>query len=534
MLAAIAERHADLPAVLDGDAVLTFPELLAEARRVAGGLQELGVRPGDRVAVWVPNCWQWMATAFGIWELGAVIVPIGTPYPGIEAASMLSRTEPRVHDGVHDLWGVDPLALLEPELGAPRRDHRFARLPSLEHVVVVDPGGQGGAAPGVGAGEHTFDGLRVAGDRVDPAALAPAGGVHPDAPCEILFTSGTTGRPKAVVLGHWQMLRAHWTWATIAGLRAGDRFLIVSPYAHGAGINVGLMGCMSHAVTNVPVARFDPVDGAALVERHRVTALLGPPALYQHLLEAASGGADLSSLRVGIVGTASVPTELIERIRDGLGLDRIVNAYGLTEGGVVAMTRDDDTVDVMSRTSGRALPDVELRIAGDDDDGGDGDVPTGEPGEILVRSYALALDYWGEPEVLAGSRTADGWFRTGDIGTLDAAGNVSVVDRKHDMFIVGGFNAYPAEIEDLLSRHPDVGQVAVVGVPDARLGEVGIAYAVPSAGRALDPGAVVAWARGAMANYKVPRAVVALDALPLNANGKVDKVELRRRWADGP
>ena len=172
-----------------------------------------------------------------------------------------------------------------------------------------------------------------------------------------------------MLLGQWQMLRAHWTWAGIAGLRAGDRFLIVSPYAHGAGIHVGLMGCMSRGVANVPVARFDPVDGAALVERHRVTALLGPPALYQYLLDAVDQGRDLSSLRVGIVGTASVPTALIERIRDGLGLERIVNAYGLTEGGVVAMTRDDDTVEVMSTTSGRALPDVEIRTV--DDDGND-------------------------------------------------------------------------------------------------------------------------------------------------------------------
>jgi acyl-CoA synthetase (AMP-forming)/AMP-acid ligase II len=230
------------------------------------------------------------------------------------------------------------------------------------------------------------------------------------------------------------------------------------------------------------------------------------------------------------VGTASVPTELIERIRDGLGLERIVNAYGLTEGGVVAMTRADDPLAVMSKTSGRPLPDVELRIV----DGDGHAVGAGEPGEIVVRSYALALDYWGQPELLAATRTDDGWFHTGDIGVLDDAGNVTVVDRKHDMYIVGGFNAYPAEIEDLLSRHPDIAQVAVVGVPDDHLGEVGVAFVVPAAPAGFDPDAVTAWARGAMANYKVPRALVLVDALPLNANGKVDKGELRRRWAAGP
>jgi len=392
---------------MDGDTTLTFPELRAQALRVAGGLRRLGVEAGDRVAVWVPNVWEWAATAYGIWELGAIIVPIGTRYRGIEAASMLRRTEPRVLVGVRDLWGVDPLALLEPEIGGPARGRRFRDLPGIEHVVLVDGDGSGstdapGDAPSDAPGEHVFGELLTAGDDVDPAELAPPGGIDPDAPCEILFTSGTTGTPKAVLLGQWQMLRAHWTWAGIAGLRAGDRFLIVSPYAHGAGIHVGLMGCVSRGVANVPVARFDPVDGAALVEQHGVTALLGPPALYQYLLEAVDRGSDLSSLRIGIVGTASVPTALIERIRDGLDLERIVNAYGLTEGGVVAMTRDDDSVEVMSTTSGRALPDVEIRTV--DDDGND--TAPGVPGEIVVRSYAVALGYWDHPEIAAASRDA--------------------------------------------------------------------------------------------------------------------------------
>ena len=432
---------------------------------------------------------------------------------------------------MRDLWGVDPLALLEPEIGPAGNGRRFRDLASIEHVVVVD--GAGDASDDGGTpGERSFAELLELGDGVDPDELAPPGGVDPDAPCEILFTSGTTGTPKGVLLGHWQMLRAHWTWAGIAGLRAGDRFLIVSPYAHGAGIHVGLMGCMSRGVANVPVAKFDPVDGAELVERHRVTALLGPPALYQYLLEAIDQGRDLSSLRVGIVGTASVPTALIERIRDGLDLERIVNAYGLTEGGVVAMTREDDSVEVMSTTSGRALTGVEIRTV--DDDGND--TPLGEPGEIVLRSYAIALGYWDQPELAAAARDADGWFRTGDIGTLDAAGNVTIVDRKADMFIVGGFNAYPAEIENLLARHPAIAQVSVVGVPDERLGEVGVAFVVPansSESTADVADDVVTWARDAMANYKVPRAVLVIDSLPLNANGKVDKRALRDLYIRG-
>ena len=375
------EEHAELPAVIDGDTTLTFPELRAESLRVAGGLHRLGVRPGrsrrgvgaERVAVGRDRVRDLGARrdhradrhALPRHRSGVDAAPHRAPRPRRRARPLGRRPAgaARARDRRPRGDGRRFRDLAEHRArGGRRRRRRHGRRPSTR---------ASGRSP-------TCSPL---GDDVDPDELAAlTGGVDPDAPCEILFTSGTTGTPKAVLLGQWQMLRAHWTWAGIAGLRAGDRFLIVSPYAHGAGIHVGLMGCMSRGVANVPVARFDPVDGAALVERHRVTALLGPPALYQYLLEAVDQGRDLSSLRVGIVGTASVPTALIERIRDGLELERIVNAYGLTEGGVVAMTRDDDSVEVMSTTSGRALPDVEIRTV--DDDGND--TPLGEPGEIVV------------------------------------------------------------------------------------------------------------------------------------------------------
>jgi HIP---CoA ligase len=226
--------------------------------------------------------------------------------------------------------------------------------------------------------------------------------------------------------------------------------------------------------------------------------------------------------------------ELVEAMRDELGFDTVLTAYGLTEScGTVTMCRRDDPPDVVAATSGRAIPGLEVRAVATG-----AEVPPGEPGEIVVRGYTVMHGYWGDEAATDEAIDAAGWLHTGDIGTLTPEGNLTITDRVKDMFVVGGFNAYPAEIESILRGHEAVGQVAVVGVPDDRLGEVGCAYVVPtaSAGAADDPvgvgRAILGWSRGAMANYKVPRGVVFVEALPVNASGKVLKRELRRRHAD--
>jgi acyl-CoA synthetase (AMP-forming)/AMP-acid ligase II len=243
---------------------------------------------------------------------------------------------------------------------------------------------------------------------------------------------------------------------------------------------------------------------------------------------------DLSSLRLGVTGAAVVPVELVHAMRDELGFSTVLTAYGLTEScGTVTMCRRTDPPEVIASTSGRAIPGLEVQAVVDNKP-----VAAGEPGEIVVRGYTVMSGYWGDDAATAATIDDEGWLHTGDIGVLDDAGNVTITDRLKDMFVVGGFNAYPAEIEATLRRHEGVGQVAVIGVPDERMGEVGCAYVVPSESGATQSAEVLgrdvlSWSREAMANYKVPRSVVIVTALPVNAGGKVLKRELRERFTSG-
>jgi HIP---CoA ligase len=335
--------------------------------------------------------------------------------------------------------------------------------------------------------------------------------------------------PKGVMTTHGQALRVFETWSRLVGLTEGDRYLIVNPFFHTFGYKAGILACLMRGATIIPHAVFDVPTVLAKIAAERVTMLPGPPTLYQSILNHPDRESlDLSSLRLAVTGAAAVPVEMIKRMRTDLTFTTILTAYGLTEStGTATMCREGDDPETIANTSGRAIPDTEVRIV--DDDGKE--VVRGEPGEIVVRGYNVMRGYYEDPEQTAEAIDADGWLHTGDIGVMDDEGNVRITDRKKDMFIVGGFNAYPAEIENELLRHPSIAQAAVVGAPDERMGEVGIAFVVARAGETVDGDAVVAWAREQMANYKVPRRVEVVDALPVNASGKVLKFELRERAA---
>jgi HIP---CoA ligase len=512
-LVASAARFGEREAVVDGSQRFTFASLAGRARDAARAAIAAGIEHGDRVAIWAPNTWEWIVAALGAVSAGAVLVPINTRFKGREASYVLSKSGARLLFTVRGFLDLDFPALLEGAGPLP---------PALQRIVLL----RGGA----GRGEETFEAFLSRGSDVsDGDASSRADAVKPDDLSDIIFTSGTTGSPKGVMTTHAQSVRVFKTWSELVGLAEGDRYLIVNPFFHTFGYKAGILACLMRGATIIPHAVFDVPSVLQRIGEERVTVLPGPPTLYQSILNAPDRSKhDLSSLRLAVTGAAVVPVELIKRMRSDLTFETILTAYGLTEStGTATMCRQGDDPETIATTSGCAIPDTEVRVV---DDAGNR-TASGEPGEVVVRGYNVMRGYYEDPEQTAEAIDQDGWLHTGDIGVMDDRGYLRITDRKKDMFIVGGFNAYPAEIENELLRHPAIAQAAVVGAPDDRLGEVGVAFIVPRTGETADPVQIVAWAREQMANYKVPRRVEIVDALPVNASGKVLKFELRERAA---
>jgi acyl-CoA synthetase (AMP-forming)/AMP-acid ligase II len=512
-----AARWANDEAVVDRGTRLTFAQLDDAVREAARAFVASGLRPGDRASVWAPNIHQWIVAALGLYSAGGVLVPLNTRFRGTEAAHVLRTSGARFLFTVTDFLDTDYVALLD-EAGA--RD-------LVEEIVILE----GAVPPGtVGWADFLARGAGVDAGKLDGEIEAREGALDGDTMSDIIFTSGTTGAPKGAMLRHGASVRAYASWADVVGLRHGDRYLLVYPLFHTAGLKSGLVASLLTGTTLVPHLVFDTPSVMARVQEERITMLPGPPAVYQTILNADLSQYDFSTLRLAVTGAAVVPVELVVQMREQLGLESVVTGYGLTETtGIVSMCRHDDDPEIIAHTSGRPIPGVEMKIV--DADGNE--LPTGEPGEIVARGFQVMIGYFDNPAATAETIDADGWLHTGDVGYVDDANNVTITDRIKDMFIVGGFNAYPAEIEGLMLEHPDLAQVAIVGVPDARMGEVGMAFVVPTVGHEVDPDDVLAWAREHMANYKVPRHLEVVDALPLNASGKVLKFELRERATRG-
>lgn len=507
-LAATAAAHPDGEAVVDGEHRLTWAELAARVDEAAAAFVAAGLEPGDRVGLWAPNCWEWVVAVVGLQAAGGVVVPLNSRYKGSEAAWILTRSRARVLVTVDGFLGNSYVGMLAGE-----------DLPHLERTVVL----RDAAAPGT----QTWADFVAAGAEVDRATVAArTDALTPDTVNDIIFTSGTTGKPKGVLTTHGQALRGFTTWAELAGLTDADRYLVVNPFFHSFGYRAGIVACILTGATMVPLPVFDVEAVMRTIDAERITIFPGPPALYQSLLNHPDRAALRSdSLRIAVTGAAPVPVSLIQRMEDDLGFDSVLTAYGLSEStGIVSMCRQDDDPETISTSSGRAIPGIEVRVVADDGT----EVAVGEPGEIVVRGYTVMRGYFEEPEKTAEAIDAEGWLHTGDVGTMDARGYIDITDRTKDMFICGGFNAYPAEIESTLSEHPAVAQAAVVGVPDERLGEVGFAWLVPATGVASpSEDDMIAWSRERMANFKAPRHVRWTDALPLNPSGKIQKFVLR-------
>ncbi|WP_420436854.1 FadD3 family acyl-CoA ligase [Candidatus Poriferisocius sp.] len=507
-----ARRFPDLEALVDGDVRWTFPELRDRIRASARALMASGIEPGDRVAVWAPNIWEWVVAGLGIHLAGGVLVPVNTRFKGREADFILQKSRARILFTVTDFLDNDYVALLRDADGGQ----------CLDEIVVLR-----GTVPDGTTGFAEF--LERADQVVEADGDARSAAVSGDDLCHIMFTSGTTGLPKGAMLIHSAICRGFKSWCEVIGLRAGDRYLIINPFFHAFGLNSGILACLMTGATNIPHPVFDVPAVMARVPEESISMLPGPPAIYQTILNHPElDSFDMSTLRLAVTGAAAIPVEMILQMRARLGFETIVTGYGLTEAsGIATMCRHDDDPETIANTSGRAIPNVEVQIT--DDDGNE--LPRGEPGEIVVRGYNVMRGYLDDPTQTAETIDANGWLHTGDIGVMDANGNIDITDRKKDMFIVGGFNAYPAEIENIMLAHPEIGQVAVIGMPDDRLGEVAVANVVPVPGADPSDAEIIGWCRDQMANYKVPRRVRFTDALPLNASGKVLKYVLREQAA---
>ncbi|WP_027943784.1 FadD3 family acyl-CoA ligase [Amycolatopsis taiwanensis] len=515
-----AARHfGDVEAVVDGPVRLTFAQLAEKVRELARAFVAVGVRPGDRVALNAPNTHHWILAALGASYAGATLVPINTRFTGVETVDLLRRSRARALVVAGTFLDTDRLAGIRDAAGSGPGEV-VPGLPDLCAVLRVPLGVADPPVDGVLA----WDEVPSRAAEVAPeVAEARADGVTGEGLCDILFTSGTTGRSKGVMSKHRQSLGVATAWVRCGEMRPGDRYLLVNPFSHSFGYKAGILVCLLSGATMLPQAVFNTDALIELVERERISVLSAAPTVFQTLLHAPErAGRPLPSLRLAVTGAATVPVALVERMGTELGFDTVLTAYGLSEAVVVTMCRSGDDANTVAHTSGRATSELEVATVSAEGKF----LPAGEAGEILVRGPNVMVGYLDDPEATAAAIDADGWLHTGDVGVLDERGYLTITDRLKDMYVSGGFNVYPAEVEQALAYLDGVRDVAVIGVPDERLGEVGKAFVVRADGAGLTEEAVVTFCKGRLANYKVPRSVEFIDELPRNSSGKVLKRQL--------
>lgn len=497
VLCGAARRWPDKTAVVDGGSTLTFAEFLERTLACARAFVAAGFEHGDRFAIWAPNSINWQLATLAGQAVGCVLVPLNTRFRISEAEDILVRSGARGLFYCASFLRTDYAGMVD-ALNAPRLERRI-------DIDMLDDW--------VNASHR--------GDSVDSRLRAVSGKNLAD----VLYTSGTTGAPKGVMCTHEQNIRVFETWSAGVTLGERDNYLIVNPYFHSFGYKAGWLAALIRGATIFPMQVFDAGKVLELISECSISFLPGAPTIFQTLLaHPERAEIDTSSLRCAVTGAASVPVQLVKDMKLELGFQEVYTAYGLTEStGVVSLCKPGDDFETIANTSGRPMENTEVQITG-----ADGlPVAAGEQGEIWVRGFNVMKGYLDDPEATAEAVTEDGWLKTGDIGIMDARGYLSITDRLKDMYICGGFNCYPAEIEQMLLGHPDIIDVAVLGVPDERLGEVGCAFVVTSGEVGADE--IVEWARRHMANYKAPRRVSLVDELPRNASGKVQKFLLRER-----
>ena len=481
----------------------SYAELLEWAQQVAGGLIARGIRPGDRVGIWSPNCAEWVAFQYGSALAGAILVNVNPSYRTSEleyvlrqsgVALLVSATAQRTSDYRAMVEQVRPSA------------------PELRDVAYI--------------GDPTWDALVAGGAGADVAAVAST--LAFDDPINIQYTSGTTGFPKGATLSHHNILNNGYSVIDLLGYGEADRVCLPVPFYHCFGMVMGNLGCTSHGATIViPAPLFDPAATLRAVEEERCTSLYGVPTMFIAELGLPDFGSyDLASLRTGIMAGSPCPVEVMNRVVAEMHMTEVAISYGMTETSPVStQTRRDDDLAHRTATVGRAMPHVEVKVV---DPASGRVVQRGTPGELCTRGYSVMLGYWDEPDKTAEAIDAARWMHTGDLAVMHDDGYVNIVGRIKDLVIRGGENIYPREIEEFLYGHPDIEDVQVIGVPDARYGEEIMAWVRMRPEREpLDADALRAYCTGRIAHNKIPRYVKVVDAFPMTVTGKIRKVEMR-------
>jgi long-chain acyl-CoA synthetase len=476
----------------DGDTSVAYGDLWRDARRYAAGLAEQGLGPGSRVALLAPNVTDFVRAYYGVLALGGTVVPIPTLLNADEATYLVK------HSGAQAV---------------------------LHHATFADVGAAAARAAGVPSWDLTgfAEGLEpVAGHATREA----------DDPAVIFYTSGTTGRPKGAVLTHLNLVLNATANAFDANpFQRDDVVMGCLPLFHTFGQSVSMNSTFRVGATLLLQPRFEPAAAIELMTDHRATLFFGVPTMYVQLLEAARrGGPDLElpALRDCVSGGASLPVAVLEAFEKAFST-RVFEGYGLSETSPTASV-NQPWFGTKAGTVGHPIWGVDVEVAAETIEDRIELLPVGELGEIVIRGHCVFAGYLDDPAATA-TAIVDGWFRTGDIGRKDDEGFISIVDRKKDLIIRGGFNVYPREVEEVLMRHDAIAQVAVIGVPDPEKGEEICAVVVPAPGSEVDAGELVAWSREHLGRHKYPRIVHVVDELPLGPSHKVLKRELRTRFS---
>jgi len=523
-----AARDPSREAVVFRGERVSYGELQARVDTFALGLIALGLAPGDHAVLWMPNRVEWNVAHLAIAKAGGVTVTCNSRYKAFEVEYVLRQSDAAVLilADCFDAAGIDYLEILReicPELSGQGGTVASSRLPALRHVVVLGARVPAGCRSWTEVEEMGRRGERSALDRVRIDAGDPA---------VMLYTSGTTGEPKGCLLSHGNVYYKCCVYVALHEWTAGDRYFVPVPYFHIFGCMGGIAANCLAGSTQVLMDVFDPVEAMRLIEAERVTVFSGVPTMFITILGHPDFGRhDLRSLRTGSIGAAPVPVEIMRRILDrehGLGMDALV-VYGLTEAtGGTHWTRPGDPLEKRVATVGQRTPEIEDRIV----DPVSGAVRgPGEEGEVCIKGATMMLGYYKNPEATA-EKLRDGWLHTGDMGVKDAQGYLTITGRLTDMIIVGGFNTYPAEIENFFLRHPKVLDVSIVGVPDPVMGEAVMAFVIPRTGESLNAEEMTAFARGKIANFKVPKYVEIVESFPLTGSGKVQKFKQRAHAID--